>query len=160
MHRVALALGTNLGDRHANLRAAVERLAQAGTVIAASGIYETAPWGVTDQPYFYNMAVIIQTGLEPQALLAELKQIEKDLGRTAAIRYGPRVIDIDILLYDTLRLDAPGLTIPHSKLQERAFVLLPLAEIAAEEHVPGLNSTVAQLAAAVSPEGVTRVGAL
>ncbi len=130
MHSVYLALGTNLGDRAANLRAAIAAMPPRVKVVAESAIYETPPWGFTDQPPFLNMVVRAETELEPQDLLDYLKNLEKDLGRTPTFTNGPRQIDIDILFYDMLVLDTPGLVIPHPRLQERAFVVVPLADLA------------------------------
>jgi 2-amino-4-hydroxy-6-hydroxymethyldihydropteridine diphosphokinase len=131
-HTVYLALGANLGDRRANLRAAVEQLGAEVQVERLSSLYETEPAYVLDQPRFLNMALRGHTALEPTALLAFLKQIERDLGRANGPRYGPRVIDLDILLYDNLALATAELTIPHPRMAERPFVLVPLAEIAPE----------------------------
>lgn len=129
-HDIYLALGTNLGDRLANLRAAIAALAPQVRAEAESRIYETPPWGFLDQPAFLNMAIRAQTDLPPADLLAFLKQLETDLGREPTFRNGPRLIDIDILFYDDLILDTPPLVIPHPRLHERDFVLVPLADIA------------------------------
>jgi len=109
--------------------AAIERLRSVGTIVARSSTYRTLPWGVTDQPNFYNAAVLIDTTLEARTLLASLKQIEADLGRGAGERWGPRVIDLDILTYGSARVESAELTIPHPHLLERAFALAPLSEI-------------------------------
>ena len=111
MPTVYLALGTNLGDRPANLRAAIAALPPSVVVRQSSPVYETPPWGLIDQPAFLNMVVIAETRLEPEALLATLKRIEQELGRTPAVRWGPRVIDMDILFYDDLVLETPEATI-------------------------------------------------
>lgn len=129
MHTIYLSLGSNLGDRAAHLAAAIAALAPAVKVTRESAIYETEPWGYTAQPAFLNQAVAGQTTLRPRELLAHLKAIETTVGRTPTFRYGPRQIDLDILFYDDLELDEPGLTIPHPQLFQRPFVLLPLAEI-------------------------------
>jgi 2-amino-4-hydroxy-6-hydroxymethyldihydropteridine diphosphokinase len=128
--RAYVGLGANLGDAAATLRAAAAALAAAGRVVAVSSLYRTPAWGVTDQPAFVNAALALETALEPYALLAELKRIEDELGRVASYRWGPRAIDLDILSYGDVRLDDPALTIPHARLFERAFALVPLAEIA------------------------------
>ena len=159
-HTVYLALGTNLGDRRANLLAALAGLESFSRVKIISSIYETAPWGYADQPDFYNMAAMLSTALAPRDLLDALKSLEKALGRVTAVRYGPRMIDLDILLYDDIILNTPELTIPHPLMEGRAFVLLPLAEIASDFCVPGLNATVADLLQAVSTEDVVKVGVL
>ena len=131
-HAVYIALGTNLGERLTNLHAAIAALAPEITVLTESHVYETPPWGYEDQPAFLNMAVKAETDLEPEALLKYLKQIEAELGREKSVRWGPRLIDLDILFYDDLVIDTPPLVIPHPRLHERAFVLVPLADIAAE----------------------------
>jgi 2-amino-4-hydroxy-6-hydroxymethyldihydropteridine diphosphokinase len=124
-----LGLGANLGDPIAMLREAKRRLAGLGRVTASSSLYRTPAWGVTEQPAFVNAALALETELGPADLLAALKTLERDLGRIAAVRWGPRAIDVDILDYAGVRLDGPNLTIPHPRLLERAFALVPLAEI-------------------------------
>jgi 2-amino-4-hydroxy-6-hydroxymethyldihydropteridine diphosphokinase len=132
MAAVYIALGANLGDRAANLRQAQAALAPAVTILARSSLHETAPQYVTDQPPFLNMVLRGETELSPQALLAHLKTIERDLGRVPGKRFGPRPIDLDILYYDDRIVDEPDLQIPHPRIAERDFVLRPLAEIAAD----------------------------
>ncbi len=155
---IYLALGTNLGDRLANLRLALDALAPQVRVVARSHVYETPAWGYEDQPAFLNMAVKAKTDLIPSALLAHLKRLEADLGRKPNFRWGPRLIDIDILFYDDLVLDAPELNIPHARLQERAFVLVPLADLAPELVHPRLGKTIRQLLAQIDTSGIQRFG--
>ncbi len=124
-----IGIGSNVGDAPANVHAAIERLTALGTLTARSSLYRTKAWGVTAQPDFYNAAALLETSLGPRDLLRELKAIETEMGRVATFRWGPRVIDLDILAYDDLVLDDPQLTIPHARLRERAFALAPLAEI-------------------------------
>jgi 2-amino-4-hydroxy-6-hydroxymethyldihydropteridine diphosphokinase len=155
---VFLALGTNLGDRLGNLRAAIAALPPVVTVLDQSPVYETAPWGVTDQPAFLNMVVKGKTLLAPAALLARLKHLEIELGRIPSKRYGPRQIDLDILFYADLILATPALNIPHPGLQERAFVLVPLADLAPDFVHPVLGKPIHTLLAAVDRSGVKRVG--
>jgi 2-amino-4-hydroxy-6-hydroxymethyldihydropteridine diphosphokinase len=129
MPRAAIGIGSNAGDAVANVRRAIGELARVGAIVARSGLYRTVPWGVTEQAPFVNAAVLVDTELEPLALLAALKAIESEAGRTVTYRWGPRVLDLDILTYDDRRIEEPGLTIPHPRLLERAFALVPLAEI-------------------------------
>jgi len=153
---IYLALGANLGDRFANLKAAIAALPPAIRVLNQSPVYETPPWGLTDQPAFLNMALMGETHLGPLALLANVKHLETLLGRTPSIHYGPRLIDMDILFYDELILAAPELTIPHPHLHERAFVLVPLADLAPDLIHPVFGKPVRELLAAVDTTGVKR----
>ncbi len=130
-HIAYLLLGANLGDRLATFGSAHQLIARtAGSIRQASAVYETAPWGVTDQPPYLNQALELETGLPPRALLAGLQRVEKQLGRHRKIRWEARTIDIDILFYGRLVLDEPDLVIPHPRLQERRFALAPLLDIA------------------------------
>jgi 2-amino-4-hydroxy-6-hydroxymethyldihydropteridine diphosphokinase len=155
---VTLALGTNLGDRPGNLRAAITALAPTVTVLRQSFIYETLPWGVIDQPSFLNMVISGKTRQKPQELLKNLKELETQLGRVPSIHYGPRKIDIDILFYDNLLFESPELTLPHPHLHERAFVLVPLADLMPEQIHPLLGKTIRQLLAEMDTTGVKRYG--
>lgn len=146
LHSVYLGLGANLGDRRATLCAARKQLAPSVEIVRCSSLYETPPWGVTDQPPFLNAVCYGRTALNPHNLLVFLKELERDLGRTATKRWGPRVIDLDILFFDDLILSTPSLTIPHSLLHERAFVLVPLHEIAPDLHHPVLGVSISALA--------------
>lgn len=144
-HLVYLALGTNLGDRLANLTSAIQALPPTLQPLAVSRVYETPPWGYLDQPAFLNQVIQAQTELAPQELLHWLKRLESDLGRQPGLRYGPRLIDLDILLYDDLQLETPALTIPHPRLAERAFVLVPLADLAPDLRLAGMDQTVGEM---------------
>ena len=132
--RVFLGLGSNLGRREENIGAALNRIARLPEtiVLQCSRLIETPPWGVEEQPPFLNGVAEIQTDLEPQALLAAVKQVERDLGRVPTFRWGPRLIDIDILLYGQRRVETPELTLPHPHILARPFVWEPLQEIAPE----------------------------
>ena len=129
--RVFLSLGSNLGDRPALLRAAREALAAlpATRLVAASRVYETAPQDRRDQPAFLNQVVCLETALRPPDLLSECRRIENEHGRVRALRFGPRTLDVDILLFQDVESDDPELTLPHPRLRQRAFVLVPLAEV-------------------------------
>lgn len=145
---VAVALGSNLGDREVMLQAAIDALRPFITITRVSPVYETAPWGVASQPNFLNMAVTGHTMLSPAALLARVKQIENELGRMPGVRYGPRLIDIDILLYGDQIVWSerdPDLKIPHPRMAERRFVLRPLADIAPHWLHPTTGRTIAAL---------------
>jgi 2-amino-4-hydroxy-6-hydroxymethyldihydropteridine diphosphokinase len=136
---IGLGLGSNLGDRAANVELALRELEERGIahITARSSLWRTPPWGNVEQADFANLCALAQTHLSPPSLLAAIKGIEKALGRTEGIRWGPRVIDIDILFYDDLRSDDAALTLPHRELFRRAFVLVPLAEIAPDLVIAG-----------------------
>lgn len=152
-----LSLGANLGNREKTLRTAVQRIADRADVaiLAVSSLYETAPWGKTDQPSFLNIAVSLKTTLSPEALLAVTQAVETDLGRVRHERWGPRTIDIDILHIEGVELHTPKLTLPHPYMTERAFVLVPLAEIAPNLVVKG--RTAEQWRNSLDDVGVIRV---
>ncbi len=142
---VFLALGSNLGNRLENLHHAVNRLAPFVQISRASSIYETEPWGITEQPRFLNMVVEGETALAPEELLGALKRRERELGRTETVRYGPRLIDIDILFYDDMIYKSDALEIPHPRLAERRFVLVPLNDLAPDLLHPSMRITVREL---------------
>ena len=152
-----LALGSNLGDRARHMHEAIQRLGPDVVVEALSPIYETEPHYVREQPAFYNAVVRVQTDLSPEDLLANLKNIEKAVGRTKTFRNGPRVIDLDILLYDDRQMDSPPLTIPHPRMHERTFVLAPLTDIAPNLVHPRLRLRMRDLLQKISSRGVVRI---
>ncbi|EGL84187.1 2-amino-4-hydroxy-6-hydroxymethyldihydropteridine pyrophosphokinase [Caldalkalibacillus thermarum TA2.A1] len=153
-----LALGSNLGQREGYLRQALNGLIDHPGVRLSrlSSIYETEPVGYVDQPPFLNMAVKGETSLTVHELLGLTQSIEKQLGRTRDVRWGPRTIDIDILLYDHLSLETKYLKLPHPRMTERAFVLVPLAEIAPDVVIPGIHQPVRHLLEQVNREGVEK----
>ena len=158
-HTVYLALGSNMGDRRGNLAAALQQLREMMEISAISSIYETEPVGYLEQARFLNMVCSGKTGLSAQELLRRIKEVEKSLGRQPTFRNGPRPIDIDILFYDDLRIAQDGLTIPHPRMAERAFVLVPLAEIAADKVDPASGRSVQELLEGVSQDGVQKLAA-
>lgn len=154
MALVALGLGSNLPNRLLNLKAAVRLLRDSGLRITrTSDVFETEPWGVTDQPYFLNACLAMEYDRSPHELLALLKALETKIGRTTTRRWGERVIDLDILLMDSLVFEAPDLSIPHPHMHERGFVLIPLAQILPDWLHPVTGRTVAAMAADF-PRGV------
>jgi 2-amino-4-hydroxy-6-hydroxymethyldihydropteridine diphosphokinase len=154
-----LGLGGNIGDVRVTFERAIAMLCadDAIRLVARSSDYRTPPWGITEQPVFINAAIIVATSLEPHALLARVQNVECALGRDRASerRWGPRSIDIDILAYDDVTLREPGLTLPHPHLFERAFVLLPLAEIAADWVIAGQR--VGDTLAALDVSGIAKL---
>jgi len=156
-----VALGSNLDDPRAQVERAFGELGELreSLLVARSSLYRTRPLGPVEQPDFVNAVAGLLTRLEPAALLAELKALEQRLGRAKpAVRWGPRRIDLDLLVHGTARIDAPGLTVPHPGIAERAFVLVPLAEIAPDLDVPGLGR-VSALLARVDPSAAESLAA-
>jgi len=157
MHIVYLAFGSNLGDRYSNLAAALQRLRDVVEIRAISSIYETDPVGYLDQPRFYNIVCSGTTVLPAPELLKCAKAIESALGRQPSFRNGPRLIDIDIIFYDDLLMSQGDLSIPHPRMAERAFVLVPLVEIAPQVVDPISGQTAQELLQNVSQEGVKKL---
>lgn len=163
-HFAAIGLGSNKGDRLAMLRSAAMLVSErVGRITARSDVFETPPWGVTEQARFLNACITVETALMPHKMLRVLKRIESALGRVKSVRWGPREIDLDILIYDSEAICSDALTIPHSAIASRAFVLIPLAQIAPEMPADLHGSTAAQLNDAIPDSersGIVRVTAL
>jgi 2-amino-4-hydroxy-6-hydroxymethyldihydropteridine diphosphokinase len=159
MSDALIGMGGNVGDVRATLDRAVVALCDGGDVrlLARSADYRTPPWGVTDQPAFINICLAVATALPPRALLDRALSIERAFGRNRAseLRWGPRTLDIDIIAFDDLVLDEPGLTLPHPRLFERAFVLAPLAEIAPDRAIAGIK--VADALRRIGTEGIEKL---
>ncbi len=152
--RVYLSLGSNVGDREDHLRGAITRLESIARVISVSSFYETEPMEVTNQPWFLNCAVKVETTKMPKQLMAAILEMEREMGRLRTMKKGPRTIDIDILLFGDAVVDSPEVTIPHPAMHERRFVLEPLAEIAPEARHPVFKKTVSEMLDAL-PGGQT-----
>ena len=149
-----LLLGANLDDRAQTLRRATDLIGErVGTVVQRSGLYETAPWGVTDQPAYLNQVLTVETTLEPEAVLQQTQKIEEELGRVRHEKWGARIIDVDILYYDALVIQTDTLTVPHPYLHQRRFTLVPLAEIAPDFTHPILDKTTVDLLAECTDKG-------
>ena len=151
---IILLLGANLGDRTQTLHRAIGLIAErVGVVLKQSSLYETAPWGVTDQPSYLNQVLAVETDLDPQEVLEQTQAIEQELGRVRLDKWGARVVDIDILYYDQLVLQTDTLTIPHPYLHQRRFTLVPLSEIAPDFMNPMVKKTSMELLAACEDDG-------
>ena len=153
---VYLSLGSNIGDRKANLGGAIGRLGELGRVMAVSSFYETEPVELKQQPWFLNCAVKLETELMPRQLLARVLELEQDMGRKRVQAKGPRSIDIDILLFGSSVIELKGLTIPHAAMHQRRFVLEPLAEIAPDVRHPVFKRSVREMRDALPPGDTVR----
>ena len=153
---IGLGLGSNIGDRAATVVRALEKIETRGVarITARSSLWRTSPWGYTEQEDFANLCALAETRLSPTELLSAVKSLERDLGRVDSIRWGPRAIDIDILFYNDLKTDDTDLTLPHRELFRRAFVLVPLAEIAPDLMIAG--RLVADVAQAIDRAGIEK----
>jgi 2-amino-4-hydroxy-6-hydroxymethyldihydropteridine diphosphokinase len=160
MASALIALGGNVGDVRAAFKRAIPRICEkaAARLVARSSDYATPPWGDEQQPSYVNACIEIETELEPHALLAVLHDIEREHGRDRSQerRFGPRTLDLDLLAYDACKVDTPTLTLPHPRLFERAFVLVPLAEIAPDRDIAGC--TVKNALSAVKTDGIRKLG--
>ncbi len=154
-HIVYLALGSNMGNRLVNLKAAVSNLTPQMTVKKKSSVYETPPWGFEEQEPFLNQVLMAETYLGPEALLSHLKRLEVALGRVPGFENGPRLIDMDILFFDDAIIDTASLAVPHPRLHKRAFVLVPLVEIEPDLVHPVLRKTVRELLEDVDQSGIS-----
>jgi 2-amino-4-hydroxy-6-hydroxymethyldihydropteridine diphosphokinase len=154
IQKIYLGLGSNLGDRLENLYRVPGLFPSTIELHRVSPVYETEPWGYTDQPTFLNQVAEVDSVLAPLELLDELKHIEEEMGREPTFRYGPRLIDLDILLYNNIVYNRAGLIIPHLHLHERAFVLAPLADLIPDLVHPVLGKTISQLLTAVDQSGI------
>lgn len=157
-HLVYLALGSNVGNRAANLKAAIAALPPQMEVIAKSRVYETPPWGYANQEKFLNQVLQVQTYLKPEQLLKHLKRLEVALGREASFQNGPRLIDIDILFFDDLVFESPIVTIPHPRLHQRGFVLMPLMDLAPDLVHPLKKQSIRELIAFCDVSGIVPFG--
>ena len=157
MNPVCIGLGSNLGDREANLHTALKNMRAIINCDAVSDIFETEPVGDVEQNRFLNMAVQGTTSLDPASLLAALQQVENDMGRRRILDKGPRIIDLDILLYSSTILRTKDLTVPHPELHRRAFVLMPLAQVAADWMHPKLGTTIQELLETLKDNKAVRV---
>jgi len=157
--RAFIAIGSNLGDRTGNVREAVRLVADGvkASLVAMSSLYETEPWGVKEQGPFVNAAMIVETPLAPSELLAHLKSVEASMGRTRTVRWGPRTIDLDIIFIEEMVIEAEGLRVPHPGADERAFVMVPLAEIAPDFVHPVTGATLAGIAGGLDKSGVKKM---
>ena len=155
VRRAVLSLGSNLGDRLAMLQGAVDAIAASPelTVLAVSPVYETDPVGGPDQPAFLNAVLVVETALQPKVLLASVQAVEDAFHRTRAVHWGPRTLDVDVVTVGDLRVDEPDLQLPHPRAHERAFVLVPWADVDPQAQLPG-HGTVADLVRALSSTGV------
>jgi 2-amino-4-hydroxy-6-hydroxymethyldihydropteridine diphosphokinase len=158
MNKFYLSLGSNLGEREKNLARAVEELEKRGAkILRRSSIYETEPVEIREQAWFLNCAIEVETDMQPQQFMSALLEIELQLGRRRDVKYGPRTIDLDILLQGDTILNTPQLTIPHPKMAERRFVLVPLAEIAPQVMHPVLHRSIAELLALCPDQSEVRI---
>lgn len=153
---VFIALGSNLGDRLQNLARARELMSEFIKINTESSVYETPPWGVLEQPRFLNQVIRGSTTLAPLRLLYQLKRIEQEMGRVKSARYGPRIIDLDILLYGDRVIEYKRLQVPHPRMRERAFVLVPLVEIAPHLNLPGETRPVIELLTKLDQTGIAK----
>jgi len=158
INTVYLSLGSNVGDREANLFRAVEELARRGArIIRRSSFYETEPLEIRDQAWFLNCAVEAETALTPHQLITVLLEIEIEMGRRRSIKYGPRNIDIDILVFGASVVNTPDLVVPHPRMAERRFVLVPMNEIAPDSRHPVLDKTIGELLNSTTDKSVVRL---
>lgn len=152
--RIYLSLGTNLGNRELNLEAVKCELPPEVVILDCSPVYQTEPWGFLDQPDFLNQVLVVETSLSPYELLEHIKGIERKIGRKPSIRFGPRIVDIDILFYGDRIIQEEDLVIPHPRLKDRAFVLIPLTDIDPDLKYPGTDLSISDLLLEIDLTGV------
>lgn len=156
--QACIALGSNLGDRIGNIRRSALMLKESSiAIVASSDVFETEPWGVCDQPLFLNACLRIDTSLSPRELLLRLKSIESEIGRLSSFRWGPREIDMDIIFADELSINEDDLVIPHPEMHRRAFVLVPLKQVAPEWIHPLLGKSVREMEQQISRNGILKI---
>lgn len=157
MAKVYLSAGSNVGDRQKFIKLALQSISEFCKIIKVSSLYETEPWGKLDQPQFLNLCLLIETQLQPKQLLKKFKNVESNLGRTKNVKWAEREIDIDILFYENLILNEVDFILPHPRIEERVFVLIPLSEIAPDFIHPVFQKPIRELAKNIDGKGINKI---